>query len=495
MHLDHVGTHMVNFDIRGSLAAGFALHWSWVWILFWSSMFYSAAPKISFAAAGPLDSLESLWVLSFTGMLSVMLVLLVLSRRYAPYGSKSLLVFAAGFVTSLGTVMVAQPSLMYAPDAMAVGYAIGAVLTGVGSGIEIVLWGELMTALGSRQTVVYMCMATILSAVAYYLVILIPQPVGNLLTSVFPAIEMLLFSRRRPAVSYDSASAQPVNSARDWVSAFGGLLGLSLLFGTSYGIMKGLFVLRNNEIITVRDLCNVLALILSSVCVLVSMARFRMNFRRLTWQVAFPLMALGFLLLPLRGVGYLIGFSVHQFGYQYFYTIIWALWSVYAMSYRVPRSAIACIGLLGVQGGQMLGSVIGAVIAQAAQDTANLAIVSGWLAFTLMMVALFAFARGQSGFSWGNVRPFDQDSKVKSSYMRSLLALAEAYGLSSRETEVLVMFAHGRNKPYIAKELVVSESTVKTHVKHIYAKMGVHSQQDLIDMIEMNTGNDRFSGR
>ena len=32
--------------------------------------------------------------------------------------------------------------------------------------------------------------------------------------------------------------------------------------------------------------------------------------------------------------------------------------------------------------------------------------------------------------------------------------------------------------------LVVSYNTVKTYVSHVYAKLGVHSQQELIDIVE-----------
>ena len=33
---------------------------------------------------------------------------------------------------------------------------------------------------------------------------------------------------------------------------------------------------------------------------------------------------------------------------------------------------------------------------------------------------------------------------------------------------------------------VVSRNTVTSHIKHIYAKLGVHSQQELIDLVEHN---------
>ena len=32
--------------------------------------------------------------------------------------------------------------------------------------------------------------------------------------------------------------------------------------------------------------------------------------------------------------------------------------------------------------------------------------------------------------------------------------------------------------------MTISKSTIETHIKHIYAKTGVHSKQELIDLIE-----------
>lgn len=46
------------------------------------------------------------------------------------------------------------------------------------------------------------------------------------------------------------------------------------------------------------------------------------------------------------------------------------------------------------------------------------------------------------------------------------------------------MLARGRNGQYVMDHYVISRNTVKSHVKHIYAKLGVHSQQELIDLVE-----------
>lgn len=62
--------------------------------------------------------------------------------------------------------------------------------------------------------------------------------------------------------------------------------------------------------------------------------------------------------------------------------------------------------------------------------------------------------------------------------------VASAYALTPRESEVLVLLARGRNSQAIQEKLVVSRNTVKSHVKNVYNKLGVHSQQELIDLVE-----------
>ena len=45
--------------------------------------------------------------------------------------------------------------------------------------------------------------------------------------------------------------------------------------------------------------------------------------------------------------------------------------------------------------------------------------------------------------------------------------------LSQRELEVLALVADGNTNKEVAARLFISEATVKTHLLHIYAKLGV----------------------
>jgi DNA-binding NarL/FixJ family response regulator len=52
--------------------------------------------------------------------------------------------------------------------------------------------------------------------------------------------------------------------------------------------------------------------------------------------------------------------------------------------------------------------------------------------------------------------------------------------LSGRETDVLALVARGRSNREIARALFVSEATVKTHLGHVYVKLGVNDRASAV---------------
>ena len=76
------------------------------------------------------------------------------------------------------------------------------------------------------------------------------------------------------------------------------------------------------------------------------------------------------------------------------------------------------------------------------------------------------------------------ESSMQSTLEARCAEVAAARGLSPREAEVLVFLARGFTPAYIAKSLVLSISTVRTHVRNIYRKLNVNKREELIHLID-----------
>lgn len=69
-------------------------------------------------------------------------------------------------------------------------------------------------------------------------------------------------------------------------------------------------------------------------------------------------------------------------------------------------------------------------------------------------------------------------------FRRACLSVADEGGLTPREREVLLLLAKGRSAAIIQEELSISPGTVRTHTYHIYRKLDVTSQQEIISLVE-----------
>lgn len=68
---------------------------------------------------------------------------------------------------------------------------------------------------------------------------------------------------------------------------------------------------------------------------------------------------------------------------------------------------------------------------------------------------------------------------------------AAVHGLSKRECEVFTLWITSHGLRQIEGDLGLSEATVKTHIRHIYAKCDVHSRGELVRLVEGAGEGDR----
>lgn len=169
------------------------------------------------------------------------------------------------------------------------------------------------------------------------------------------------------------------------------------------------------------------------------------------------------------------------------------------LSQRTGRSATYYVGLGagaaygGVLAGYLLGDGLQQSVQAAAQGAYGCLMLLGIFVLTSLLIP-----RRDATVDEEVLAPEERETQaerdtttVAASYANEVDALiarrkqvAASHGLSARETEIFLLLAQGRSRPYIRDTLFLSKNTVATHIRHIYEKLGIHSHQELIDLVE-----------
>ncbi len=105
------------------------------------------------------------------------------------------------------------------------------------------------------------------------------------------------------------------------------------------------------------------------------------------------------------------------------------------------------------------------------------AIKAGAIGYLLKDTQAHELRRAIKAAATGRVQLSPQASAL---LMREVQTVETSNTLTERETEVLRLLAQGQSNKDIARDLHIVEDTVKTHVKHILAKLGVQSRTQAV---------------
>lgn len=186
-------------------------------------------------------------------------------------------------------------------------------------------------------------------------------------------------------------------------------------------------------------------------------------------------------------------------GYLCFDVLIWAI--VIMMNYRSGMALLRTISI--VYALDQFGIFAGTIAGSAARDVGTVAMGCVVLGSALLLLMVWLSNRSISvkDSLKGYELEFDQrkddpsqaespadDTAVPAVREGRIAEMKARYFLSSREVDILSLLVAGRNGPYIAEHLCVSDNTVKTHIRHIYTKLDVHNRQELLDLV-LSSGN------
>lgn len=213
------------------------------------------------------------------------------------------------------------------------------------------------------------------------------------------------------------------------------------------------------------------------------------------YRVAAPGIGLACALLPFLGVGY--GYALSFALYTIF--SVASMMGILACNQVSRHYLISPVAMYALSFGiiysmRYLPAIPFNALANSGVDLEGTAFATlpSSLASVLVMFAAYVFSdRFQTAqdtrrvYSWESELASPDDTESRNTARQSSLGpIAQAHGLTEREREVVSMLMSGRSIPAAAERMGVSPNTVRFHCKNVYVKLGVHSRQELIELID-----------
>ncbi len=401
-------------------------------------------------------------------------------------------------------------------DSILLGAIIGGLL-GFASALFFCALQEMVSALHVFDCGFAVFAAAAVSAVLYLLLLPLPHDVAVWLV-LFVCLPIVTIAyaivhkggrTSRPHPMFQSVpSNNPGRLAQATIDLWRPLLCVSFS-ALLIGIIRSDTLLYKDSLVSANN-AGMIGLLIAAVVLLVF---WRDIYRRTLLSklqlLIFPLVATSFLLLPFlsgaaRGGFVAFAFVVFSITSSLMVVACARTARTYAIQPVLVYGVFAGVVYLFLISGTLLAFSLGGL---AGNDTLWLFAVALVAIYTLSMTLTF----GKRMIRRGRREQSDQDEKseqmpqflpnqahspasssvsqsgsdpiAEPTFEQRCTAVSRHYTLTPREAEVMSLLAHGRDVIFIAEKLVLSKNTVRTHVKSVFSKTGVHSKQELIDLV------------
>ena len=376
--------------------------------------------------------------------------------------------------------------------------ALGSPFGGIGSVWFSVLVGLALIKLGAKRSMVVIPTAFVTKYAVQFGLVFLGDTVGLAVALVLyfactAASYLLIRSRVRDTIAAVRTSASPtVLDATNPSSflPFSSLVYVSIfLFNAACGYAFGSQGQAMPQVATLLSFVPVVA-----VFFVVVAARARLSSDAL-YRASALLVFAGFLLVPLsfNGLDGPAGFHTSSMllyaGSDCFSVLTYYL--IAAVGSRNPTGALSTsafafaaswlgvgCGALLVQGIEGLGALDGSTLLWSSAIVTFL-----FMAYNFLAMQGFSFEDTIQGVRPVHPSPVatlvdEATDGIDAPQLEEACdRVIEQFGLTPREGDVLRLLARGRTSPVIQEKLFLSHNTVKTHVRHINAKMDIHPQQ------------------
>ncbi len=165
-------------------------------------------------------------------------------------------------------------------------------------------------------------------------------------------------------------------------------------------------------------------------------------------------------------------------GYVCLKIAFWTLFASIVYASGVSAVTVFCIG----EGCQAAGLFAGSLLSGVIPTASGYALVDSIAIGVLILTYIFVLNDRKVYAILYEPAPAVIDERAR--FQARCEEIATQYSLSKRETEVFLLMARGHSAARMAEDLYVSTGTVNSHVKSIYRKMGIHSKQELLNIVE-----------